>query len=137
MHNLYPCQQTNQRCVYKMKKKIVVVGAGISGMLAAYYLAKSGHMVTVYVQERYPAMRTSFANGGQVSVSNSEVWTTWANVFKGIKWMFTKDAPLLIRPTFEWAKIRWMAKFMWNTVTGKYARNTANTIQLGMQSRGL
>ena len=48
-----------------------------------------------------------------------------------------KRCSLLIRPTFEWAKIRWMAKFMWNTVTGKYARNTATTIQLGMQSREL
>ena len=118
-------------------KNIVVVGAGISGVLAAYYLAKAGHKVTVYEQERYPAMRTSFANGGQVSVSNSEVWTTWGNVAKGIKWMFKKDAPLLIRPTFEWAKIRWMAKFMWNTITDKYARNTAETIQMGMRSRDL
>ena len=120
-----------------MKKNIVVVGAGISGVLAAYYLAKAGHKVTVYEQERYPAMRTSFANGGQVSVSNSEVWTTWGNVAKGIKWMFKKDAPLLIRPTLEWTKIRWMSKFMWNTITDKYARNTAETIRLGMRSRDL
>lgn len=120
-----------------MKKNIVVVGAGISGVLAAYYLAREGYQVTVCEQERYPAMRTSFANGGQVSVSNSEVWTTWGNVFKGIKWMFKKDAPLLIRPTFEWAKIRWMSKFMWNTITNKYANNTAKTIQIGIQSREL
>jgi len=120
-----------------MKKNVVVVGAGISGVVAAYYLARAGYAVTVYEQERYPAMRTSFANGGQVSVSNSEVWTTWGNVRKGIKWMFKKDAPLLIRPTFEWAKIRWMMKFMWNTITDKYASNTADTIELGMESRAL
>jgi D-amino-acid dehydrogenase len=118
-------------------KKIAVIGAGITGILAAYYLARDGHRVTVLEQERHPAMRTSFANGGQVSVSNSEVWTTWDNVGKGIKWMFQKDAPLLIRATPSISKIKWMAKFLWNTLKGDYARNTAATIQLGMKSRTL
>lgn len=120
-----------------MTKQIAVIGAGITGVLAAYYLAREGHQVTVIEQERHPAMRTSFANGGQVSVSNSEVWTTWANVAKGIKWMFTKDAPLLIRPTPSIAKIKWMTKFLWNTFKGEHVRNTAATIQLGMEARNL
>lgn len=120
-----------------MSKAVTVVGAGITGVLTAYYLAKSGYRVTVIDQEKYPAMRTSFANGGQVSVSNSEVWNTWGNVHKGIKWMFTKDAPLLIRPTLSLAKIKWMSKFMWHTVRGVYAKNTVETIRLGIESRKL
>jgi D-amino-acid dehydrogenase len=118
-------------------KNIAVVGAGISGLMAAYSLAKAGYAVTVFEQERYPAMRTSFANGGQISVSNSEVWNTWDNVRKGIGWMFKKDAPLLIRPTPEWAKIKWMIKFLWHTATGKYKQNTVRSIELGLESRNI
>ena len=120
-----------------MTKSVAVIGAGIAGITTAYYLAREGYSVVVYEQERYPAMRTSFANGGQVSVSNSEVWTTWNNVKKGIKWMFRKDAPLMIRPRLDWAQWKWMAKFLWNTVKGNYARNTAETIQLGIKAREL
>lgn len=117
--------------------KIAVIGAGIAGLLPAYMLARQGHDVTVYDQERYPAMRTSYANGGQVSVSNSEVWTTWNNVIKGVKWMFTKDAPLLIRPSLDWDKAIWLSKFLYNTARNIYERNTAETIKLGLESRQL
>ncbi len=120
-----------------MTKTVAVIGAGIAGLTTAYYLAKEGYSVTVYEQERYPAMRTSFANGGQVSVSNSEVWTTWSNVKKGIKWMFKKDAPLLIRPRLDWRQWKWMAKFLYHTVTGAYEENTKTTIKLGLEASKL
>lgn len=118
-------------------KSVAVVGAGITGILAAYYLAKAGYKVTVIEQESYPAMRTSYANGGQVSVSNSEVWNTWSNIKKGMKWIFQKDAPLLIRLTPSIPKIKWLTKFLLYTLLGDYGRNTADTIRLGIESRKL
>lgn len=117
--------------------KVAVIGAGIVGLTTAYALAKEGYEVTVIDQEAYPAMRTSYANGGQVSVSNSEVWNTWGNVRKGIKWMFKKDAPLLIRLSPSWSKIKWLVKFLYHTVHNDYEKNTAETIKMGLRARTL
>jgi D-amino-acid dehydrogenase len=115
--------------------KVAVVGAGIAGLTAAYYLAKDGFEVIIFDSERHPAMKCSYANGGQVSVSNSEVWTTWSNVLKGAKWIFKKDAPLLMRPSLNWDKAAWLAKFLYHTANNDYARNTAETIRMGINSR--
>jgi len=120
-----------------MTNRVAVIGAGIAGITAAYYLAKEGYKVTVYDKEKYPAMQCSYANGGQVSVSNSETWNTWANVGKGLKWLTKKDAPLLIRPNFEWDKIKWLSKFLYTTAIGDYGLNTALTIRTGIKARKL
>lgn len=118
-------------------KRIAVIGAGIAGITSAYYAAKAGYDVTVYDKESYPAMQCSFANGGQVSVSNSQTWNTWSNVVKGVKWLTRKDAPLLIRPSLDFDKAKWLAKFLYHTATNDWARNTANTIRLGIEARSL
>ena len=57
-------------------KKIAVIGAGIAGVTTAYALAKRGFKVTIIDSRRYPAMATSYANGGQLSASNAETWNT-------------------------------------------------------------
>jgi D-amino-acid dehydrogenase len=120
-----------------MKDNIAVIGAGITGITTAYYLAKAGYSVSVYEAESGPAQKTSFANGGQISVSNSEVWTTWSNVLKGIKWLGQKDAPLLIRRDnllSDPDKIKWLIKFLYHTATNSYHRNTVETIRMGLDS---
>lgn len=120
-----------------MKKSVAVIGAGIAGITAAYYLAKKGFDVTVFDKESYPAMACSYANGGQVSVSNSQTWNTWSNVLKGLKWLGRKDAPLLLRPSLDWDKAKWLARFLYHTANNDWARNTAETIRMGIEARHL
>ena len=72
--------------------RAAVVGAGITGITTAYNLAKAGYDVTIYDQRRYPAMATSYANGGQLSASNAEVWNSWRSLAKAIKWLARADA---------------------------------------------
>ena len=117
--------------------KALVIGAGITGVTTAYYLNKAGYNVTVFDKEQYAGMKTSYANGGQLSVSNSETWTSWSNISKGIKWMFQPDAPFLIRPTPSISKIRWIAGFLYETFKGDANKrlNSLKTIAMGMSAR--
>lgn len=89
-----------------------VVGAGITGITTAYNLAKAGYDVTIFDQRRYPAMATSYANGGQLSASNAEVWNSWRSLVKAIKWLAKVDAPLKINLTPDIEKYSWLYKFI-------------------------
>ena len=114
---------------------VTVIGAGITGITTAYYLARAGHDVLVVDQERYPGMGTSYANGGQLSASNSEVWNSWHNVVKGTKWMFRKDAPLKINPTPSLHKYSWFAKFLANIPNRE--KNTFDTCRMAIEAHEL
>ena len=114
--------------------KIAVIGAGITGVTSAYALAKRGCEVTIFDRRPYAAMETSYANGGQLSASNAEVWNSWSTVLKGIKWMFTPGAPLLVNPTPSWHKLSWMAEFV--AAIPKHEENTITTARLAIEARG-
>jgi D-amino-acid dehydrogenase len=118
--------------LYKMKT-IAIIGGGITGVTTAYALAKRGFAVTLFEKHRYAAMETSFANGGQLSASNAEVWTHWSTILKGLKWMLKSDAPLLVNPTPSWHKLSWFAEFIGNIPS--YRSNTIETTRLAIAAR--
>ncbi|MFG5380962.1 D-amino acid dehydrogenase [Yoonia sp. R2-816] len=112
---------------------IAVLGAGITGVTTAYSLHVRGFDVTVYDRQRYAGMETSFANGGQLSASNAEVWNQWSTVLKGIKWMLQGDAPLFVNPRPGWHKVSWMTEFLANIP--RYKTNTTKTAAMAVAAR--
>ncbi len=112
---------------------VAVIGAGITGITTAYKLLSQGLDVTVFDRNAYSAMETSFANGGQLSASNAEVWNSPSTFLKGIKWMLKKDAPLLVHPAPTWHKLSWMAEFV--LAARSYEENTVATVKLAIAAR--
>ena len=112
---------------------IIVIGSGITGVTSAYELSQLGYDVTVIDKHLYPAMETSFANGGQLSACNAEVWNQKSTVLKGIKWMTRKDAPLLLNPSFDVHKYAWLVEFLGNIK--HYEENTRDTVKLALMAR--
>ena len=127
-----------------MKKNVAVIGAGVLGVNTAYFLAKKNQNVTVFDTHKYAGMETSYSNGAQISVCNSETWTQWDNVKKGIQWIFKDDAPLLFnpmpnlfRPYDTYSKYMWMINFFITTALGKYKKNSENAFAISLKSRDL
>ena len=116
-----------------MSKHVIIVGGGITGITAAYQLIKQGFRVSVVERHRYPAMETSYANGGQLSASNAEVWTHPSTMLKALKWLFRADAPLLVSAKPSWHKLSWFFEFMSNIP--KYETNTIATASLAIAAR--
>lgn len=114
-------------------QSIAIIGGGITGVTSAYALARRGFAVTLFERHRYAAMETSFANGGQLSASNAEVWNHGSTVLKGLKWMLKADAPLLVNPRPTWHKLSWFAEFI--AAIPRYRANTIETARLAVAAR--
>jgi D-amino-acid dehydrogenase len=114
-------------------KKVAVIGSGITGVTTAHALLERGYDVVVLDRNRYPAMETSFANGGQLSACNAEVWNSFGTMVKGMKWMLRKDAPLLLNPKPSVHKYSWLAEFVGNI--RNYRANTITTTRMAIDAR--
>ncbi|GGX98290.1 D-amino acid dehydrogenase [Massilia dura] len=114
-------------------KHIAVIGAGVTGVTTAYALARRGFSVTIIERHRYPAMETSYANGGQLSASHAEVWNHPSTLRKGLKWMTQPDAPLLLHPAPTWHKLSWLARFV--AAMPRYRANTVTLARMAVAAR--
>jgi len=115
--------------------KIIVLGAGVIGTTSAWFLAKSGHEVTVVERQPASGLETSFANGGQISVSHAEPWANPSAPLKVLKWLMQEDAPLLFRLRPDLEQWLWGLSFLRECLPGRTRENILQIVNLGLYSR--
>ncbi|OGA46555.1 MAG: amino acid dehydrogenase [Betaproteobacteria bacterium RIFCSPLOWO2_12_FULL_63_13] len=115
--------------------KVVVLGAGVVGTASAWYLARAGHEVTVLDRQPEAALETSFANGGQISVSHAEPWANPTAPLKVLQWLGREDAPLRFQPRADLGQWLWGARFLIECLPGRTRRNTNQAFALASYSR--
>ena len=115
--------------------KVIVLGAGLLGVTSAYFLRQQGHDVTVVDRQASPAAETSFANGGQISVSHAEPWANPSAPLKVLKWLGREDAPLLFRIRADMRQWLWGLQFLRECTPARTRHNIEQIVRLGTYSR--
>ena len=115
--------------------RVAVLGAGVVGVSTAWFLARMGHEVVVLERACGAARETSFANGGQLSVSQSEPWANPRAPWQVLRWLWRDDAPLLFRPRLDPSQWRWAAGFLRECLPGRHLANMRQMVALGLYSR--
>ena len=115
--------------------RVIVLGAGLLGITSAYYLQQLGHDVTVIDRQASAGAETSFANGGQISVSHAEPWANPSAPVKLLQWLGKEDAPLLFRLRADMRQWMWGLQFLRECTPARTRHNIEQIVRLGTYSR--
>jgi D-amino-acid dehydrogenase len=115
--------------------RVLVLGSGVIGTTAAWYLARGG--LDVHVVDRQPGagLETSFANAGEISPGYASPWAGPGVPAKALKWLLMDHPPLVIRPRLDWRMWRWGLAMLRNCTSARYRVNKARMVRLAEYSR--
>ena len=115
--------------------RVIVMGAGVVGTTAAWYLTAAGHEVTVIDRQPAAGLETSFANGGQISVCHAEPWANPGALPKLLKWIGHESSPLLWRMRADPAQWAWGLRFIRECTPARTRANIIAILKLALHSR--
>lgn len=118
-----------------MKPRVVIIGAGVIGLSAAWYCVRRGY--EVWVLERQEAHRDgcSYGNVGMIVPSHFVPLAAPGMVALALKWMWRPDSPFYLRPRWDRDLIRWGLRF-WRASTRAHVERSAPLLRdLNLASR--
>jgi len=116
---------------------ILVIGAGVTGLAAAWYLRADGHEVTVVERGSGVALQASHANGGQLSYNYVAPLAAPGVLAKLPSWLLRADAPVRFRPKLDPSQWRWLFDFLCACNRSQSEQSTRRLLQLAFLSRDL
>lgn len=111
-----------------------MVGGGIIGVCAAYYLAKRGHRVTL-VERADLAAGASSGNAGIIAIGHPPMPRPGL-VRQVLRWMLDGGSPLYLPPRFDLELFRWFWAFRGACTEEHFRRCMAILSELGRKTRG-
>ncbi len=115
--------------------KAVVIGAGVVGVTTAYYLAKSGHEVTVIERESEVATLASAGNAGLIAPSHSFSWASPTAPMELLRSLTVEDTALRVNPFKAPRMAAWGLKFLRECDAGRSVKNTLIKLRLAQYSQ--
>jgi D-amino-acid dehydrogenase len=105
-------------------KDLIVIGAGVIGVCAAYYSALKGFHVTVLDSASEDHQGCSYGNAGMIVPSHFVPLAAPGAVALGLKWMWNPESPFWIKPRLEKDLIDWAFKF-WRASNQQHVQRSA------------
>lgn len=113
-------------------EKIIIVGGGVNGLCAAYYLQKKNYDVTV-IDSGDISDNCSFGNMGFLSPSHFIPLASPGIVSEGLKHMISSTSPFYIKPRLNLPFLQWAFKFYNNSnqkIVDKNSPHLSNLLNL-------
>ena len=119
-----------------IKSDVLIVGAGVIGLAAAYELSKAGAKVVV-IDKFEPGYGCSYGNAGWITPCFAMPLPMPGMLFKSFKWLLDPESPLYIKPEFSATLVSWLLKFMASMTHKKMLTSVDALTALSIQSLDL
>lgn len=93
-----------------MNTDVLIIGGGVIGISAAYYLARGGIAVTV-IEKGDVGSGSSYGNAGLLCPCHSTPIAMPGVLTQGLKWLLDGESPFYIKPRLDRDLITWLWRF--------------------------
>ena len=119
------------------RMRVLVLGGGIAGVTAAYFLAKDGHEVTLLEEQDGVGRDASAGNAGIIAPGHSFAWASPKAPAMLFRSLLGHETAIRVRPRLDPALIAWGLRFLRECTAARARRNTIVKLRLCQYSQAV